>query len=79
MANNMDAHFNLEPHERASYVGKILKGIIDEYTVRKNIPKEFRKPYGFLDQCPLCNKKKIRDMKRHFKQTHLTKEADGLS
>ncbi len=70
IAKNIDQNFNLKKTETATYVSKLLKGIIDDKTVVKNLPKEFRKPYGILQKCELCGKKKIKDMNRHIKNTH---------
>ena len=80
IAKNIDNNFNLKKTEIAAYVGKLLKGIIDEKTVTGYMPKEFRKPYGILETCPICGKPKLKSLKRHMNISHynlkeLNKEA----
>jgi hypothetical protein len=70
LANNLKDNINLKDKEVSGFMCKILKGIIHQSTIRKYIPSQFKSPYGITFKCPICNKKKIKDLARHYKRTH---------
>lgn len=70
LAKNLTENVSLDDKEVSSFISKLLKGIIDDHTIRKRISKKYRKPYGFLQTCDICGKKKIRDMSRHMSFSH---------
>lgn len=70
IANNMKNNFNLKDWEVSTYVSRLLKGIIDDKTIAKYFPKKYKKPYGILETCGICGKRKIRSMSRHMSNSH---------
>ena len=70
IATNMTNSFSLKDWEVSSYLKRIFKGIIDDKTIIKHLPRNHKKAYRILKTCPKCGKKKIKDMKRHNQRSH---------
>lgn len=70
MATNMLDNFNIKEWEVSSQLGRLMKGIIDDKTVAKNLPKQYRRRHGYMKTCPKCGKERIKDLDRHNQTSH---------
>lgn len=70
LAKNLLENYNIKEWEVSGQLGRIFKGVIDNDTINGYMPEKFRRNYGVLFTCPKCNKKRIRDLKRHISISH---------
>lgn len=70
IAKNLLDNYNLKEFEVSGQLGRIFKGVIDQDTINGYMPDEYRRPYGILQTCEKCGKKRIKDMPRHLSISH---------
>ena len=72
LANNLKSKFNVDDNDIAHTVATMLSGFVDQSTVLKYMPKEFKK-WKQKEACPICGKKvstRSNRMKLHKRLKH---------
>lgn len=70
VAHNIMSNFNLKDWEVATYVERVLAGIIDDKTVAKYLPEKYKRRHGILQTCKKCGKNRIKNMSLHNSNSH---------